>query len=131
MERLIEGGCRIKHPVHIRHIGHVPFVERLVEGVCVPKHTSHSLHVGHVPLVERLVEGVCVSKHSPRADEGDDGRALLRADHGHLLSIVDANGYSRAELYAVGHKRADQVRRIRSPLHLYPCKQGNSSLGSS
>ena len=53
-----------------------------------------------------------------RADEGDDGRSLLRADHGHLRSIVDADGYGRAELYAVGHKRADQVRRIRSPLHL-------------
>ena len=52
------------------------------------------------------------------ADEGDDGRALLRADHGHLRSIFDADGYGRAELYAVGHKRADQVRRIRSPLHL-------------
>ena len=53
-----------------------------------------------------------------RADEGDDGRAILRADHGHLRSIVDADGYGRAELYAVGHKRADQVRRIRPPLHL-------------
>ena len=45
--------------------------------------------------------------------------AILRADHGHLRSIVDADGYGRAELYAVGHKRADQVRRIRSPLHLF------------
>ena len=61
-----------------------------------------------------------------RADEGDDGRSLLRADHGHVRSIVDADGYGRAELYAVGHKRADQVRRIRPPLH-YPCKQEQSS----
>ena len=33
-----------------------------------------------------------------RADAGDDKRALLHADHGHL----------RAELYAVGHGRADE-----------------------
>ena len=62
-----------------------------------------------------------------RADEGDDGRALLRADHGHLRSIVDADGYGRAELYAVGHKRADQVGAF-APRFIYPCKQEQSSL---
>ena len=38
---MVEGGCAIKHPSHILHIGHVPIVERLVEGACVVKHTSH------------------------------------------------------------------------------------------
>ena len=51
VERLIEGSCVFKHPVHIPHFGHVPIVERLVEGGCVPKHTSHTRHIGHVPIV--------------------------------------------------------------------------------
>ena len=45
----------MKHPVHIRHVGHVPLVERLVEGSCVKKHIPHIRHVGHVPIIERLV----------------------------------------------------------------------------
>ena len=34
-----------------------------------------------------------------RADAGDDERALLRADHGHLRADVGAIGHGRAELY--------------------------------
>ena len=33
VERLVEGGC--KHTPHMRHFGHVPFIERLVEARCV------------------------------------------------------------------------------------------------
>ena len=50
-----------------------------------------------------------------RADAGDDECPLLRADHGDLRSIVDADGYGRAELYAIGHGRADDERVKRPP----------------
>ena len=36
MERQVEGYCVIKHIFHIRHVGHVPFVERLVEAPSLP-----------------------------------------------------------------------------------------------
>ncbi len=45
-----------------------------------------------------------------RADAGDDECALLRADHGDLRSIVDADGYGRA----------DDERVKRPPLRQHP-----------
>ena len=47
MERLVEGNCVMKHPVHSPHIGHVPIVERLVEGACAAKHPGHIRHTEH------------------------------------------------------------------------------------
>ncbi len=43
-----------------------------------------------------------------RADAGDDERALVCADHGHLRADGLADSYGRAELYAIGHGRADE-----------------------
>jgi hypothetical protein len=46
-------------------IGHVPLIERLVEGGCTLKHSSHIINIGHIPIVERLVERSCFIKHMP------------------------------------------------------------------
>ena len=86
MERLVEGNCVMKHPVHSPHIGHVPIVERLVEGACERKHTGHSCH-GHIPIIERLVKGACFTKHPCHID------TLRRAVQDYL-----AGGYRKKQI---------------------------------
>ena len=71
MERLVEGGCAIKHTTHVivssgsilTHF-YVPIIEGLVEGACVTKHKSHIPHIGHVPIIAKKKRNIT----SPRIE---------------------------------------------------------------
>jgi hypothetical protein len=52
---LIEAGGRHKHPIHVRHAGHTPFIQLLIAGFV--------RHAGHIPFIQLLIAGFGTTKH--------------------------------------------------------------------